>query len=539
MTNGRIISLCIAGLLVLGVVSCRDRSLYSPEISAALAELDKVMLRQDSISAAKEACIDSLRSELRFAGDVRSMYRLCDTLYAEYEKWNVDSAFAYAYKKSELASRTGDALLSADAALDLANSYTLAGMYHDALASIDRVDEAAIKGTAIRHRYNYLRYDIYHSLLLDTHDARMVDEYRRKEAMYLDLCDRTVSGDVIEYYNTKANILIGSGHSQEAIALMESRLSHPALSIPDRAMLNYWIGKAYNAMGEKNDALYYYAVGARYDFLSPVKIYGSPISVTKMCFDAGDLERANRYIMRNYSDALLMGARYRINILSQLLPVVTRAYASKVELQNHQLIEVSAVLLVLLIAISITLFLLYRNRERLNQANFTLTLQAARLEESNNIKDAYLGQFLSMFSEHIDSLERYRSSLRITAKQMDFGAIQQELRSNSFIDAEWEILFDKFDETFLALFPIFPEQLNLLLIPEKRLEAPGRPGKLTNELRIFALIRLGVTDSKRIAMFLRLSLSTVYNYRVKLRNAALGDRSSFEDRVMKIESLLH
>ena len=143
-----------------------------------------------------------------------------------------------------------------------------------------------------------------------------------------------------------------------------------------------------------------------------------------------------------------------------------------------------------------------------------------------------------MFSEHIDSLERFRSNLRVTAKQMDFAAIQKELRSDSFVDEEWKSLFDKFDETFLGLFPGFPEQLNSLLAPDKRLNLPDTPGKLNNELRIFALIRLGVTDSKRIAKFLRLSLPTVYNYRVKLRNASAGDRDTFEDRIKTIGSIV-
>lgn len=533
----RIINLALAGLLVLEAVSCRGRSPYSPEVSTALTELDRVMLRKDSISAAKEAHIDMLRSEFGGTRDAEAEYSLYDALYAEYEKWNVDSAFAYAHRKAELASRTGNARLCADAAIDLANSYTLAGMYHDAIASMNMVDEAAIMDTPMQHRYNYLWYEIYHSLLLDTQDARKAREYEEKEAGYLALCSRTITDDVIEYYNTKANILIGGGQCREAVALMESGLTDPGLSIPDRAMLNYWMAKAYSAMGDERNALFYYAVGARFDFLSPVKIYGAPISVAKKCFEAGDIDRAHRYIMRNFSDALSVGARYRINLIADLLPVVTRTYESKVELRNRQLLGMVAVLLVLLLMLSVTLFLLYRNRNRLHKANFAISMQAALLQESNNIKDAYLGQFLSMFSEHIDSLERYRSTLRVTAKQMDFGAIQQELRSDSFIDAEWELLFKKFDETFLGVFPDFPGQLNLLLEPEKRLAVAGTPGKLTNELRIFALIRLGVSDSNRIARFLRLSLSTVYNYRVKLRNAALGDRDSFEDRVMKIGTI--
>ena len=538
MTGNKVILPGLAALLVFGAVSCRKAPLYDPKVAAALDVLDRVMLQKDSIAAAKEAGIDLLRPTLDDAPDAVSAYRICDALYAEYEKWNVDSAFSYAHRKSELASIAGDAILAADAAIDLANSYMMAGMYHDAIASLDRVDQAAIMETPLQHRYNYLRYDIYHNLLVDTQDARKEREYKEKEIQCLNLCDRTVSGDVIEYYNTKANILIGSGHPEDAISLMKSRLEGPSMSLPGRAMLNYWMAKAYNAMGDESNALYYYAVGARYDFLSPVKVYGSPISTTKMCFEIGDINRANRYVLRNYTDAVSMGARYRINLITERLPLITSTYESRIVIQNRQLRDTTAVLLILILTLGANLFLLNRNRNKLHRANAAISLQTARLEESNKIKDTYLGQFLSMYSEHIDSLERFRSNLRVTAKQMDFGAIQKELRSDSFVDAEWKVLFDKFDETFLGLFPDFPEHLNSLLLPNKRLNLPATAGKLNNELRIFALIRLGVTDSKRIAKFLRLSLPTVYNYRVKLRNASAGDRDTFEDRIKTIGSIV-
>ena len=256
MTGNKVILPGLAAMLVFGAVSCRKAPLYDPKVAAALDELDRVMLQKDSIAAAKEAGIDLLRPTLDDAPDAVSAYRICDALYAEYEKWNVDSAFSYAHRKSELASIAGDAILAADAAIDLANSYMMAGMYHDAIASLDRVDQAAIMETPLQHRYNYLRYDIYHNLLVDTQDARKEREYKEKEIQCLNLCDRTVSGDVIEYYNTKANILIGSGHPEEAISLMKSRLEGPSMSLPGRAMLNYWMAKAYNAMGDESNALY-------------------------------------------------------------------------------------------------------------------------------------------------------------------------------------------------------------------------------------------------------------------------------------------
>ena len=157
-----------------------------------------------------------------------------------------------------------------------------------------------------------------------------------------------------------------------------------------------------------------------------------------------------------------------------------------------------------------------------------------KLKEANDIKESYLGRYLSMFSNHINSLERYRSSLRGVAKSMDLKEIQNALKSDEFIDAERETLFQEFDRSFLGIFPDFVPQLNALLEEDKRIGQNLPEGKLSNELRIFALIRLGVTESAKIAQFLKKSPSTVYNYRVKLRNAAICPHQEFEQRLMEI-----
>ena len=110
----------------------------------------------------------------------------------------------------------------------------------------------------------------------------------------------------------------------------------------------------------------------------------------------------------------------------------------------------------------------------------------------------------------------------------------ENLRSANYTDAVLHDFYTEFDATFLKLFPDFVNQLNAMLQPDKRLKDTSADGILTTELRVMALIRLGINDSTKIARFLRRSLSTIYNYRVKIRNAAAEDRDNFESRVMRI-----
>lgn len=156
-----------------------------------------------------------------------------------------------------------------------------------------------------------------------------------------------------------------------------------------------------------------------------------------------------------------------------------------------------------------------------------------QLSESNHIKEEYIAHFFDLCSTYITKLEDYRKSLNKKAANNQLDDLFKTLKSTAFVDNELEELYKNFDNIFLSLYPTFVEDFNTLLISEEQIVL--KPGELLNtELRIFALIRLGITDSVKIASFLRYSLSTIYNYRTKARNKAAVSRDEFENLVMRI-----
>ena len=134
---------------------------------------------------------------------------------------------------------------------------------------------------------------------------------------------------------------------------------------------------------------------------------------------------------------------------------------------------------------------------------------------------------------YIEKLDSYRKSVGRVFNQGKPDELKRMLKSTDVVDNELKMFYDQFDRTFLSLFPDFVEDFNALLLPQEAI-VPKRPGSLTTELRIFALIRLGIADSDKIARFLRYSLTTIYNYRTKVRNKARGDRNMLETEVLKI-----
>lgn len=507
---------------------------YDTDTESALKSLQRVLFRQKTITDLKEAQIDSLRVLIPGENQAERLYGLYDRLFDEYLQWNSDSALLYAHRKAEIANLLNDLEMKEDAAIDLADRYIISGMYNEALMTISGMESEGMRAPSQNARWMYLKYKIYHGLVQATNDEMLRCEYRPMERKYLLLCKEQLNDSQIEYYNIQANLMLEDKRYQDIVNLMENKLQQPVISNKQKGVLLYWQAKAYNDMGDKSKAFLYYILSAKYDLLCPVREYHSLIRVAQICFQDGEISLAYRLITQCYSDALIADAKIRLLQIGSSLPQILSTYEAQLKRNREIRMRLLYCLFFLLAALSIAVISLKKNHTRLAMANNEINDKLKELQESNTIKDAYLGQFLTMFSEHINSLERYRSELRTTAKQMDLNTLLQELRSDKFIDSEWEYLYDKFDTTFLGLFPDFAIQVNHLLRPEVRINCGLKNGKLNNKLRVCALIRLGVSESEQIAQFLRLSVTTIFNYRVQLRNASAGTRDEFETNLMKI-----
>ena len=524
----------LAACLLLLLPGCRERGGHAPEWETALKELDRSLSREAVISQAHKADLADLKIQFKHASAPHARYRLCDRIFDGYLKYDVDSALRYAHLKDEIAAGTGDAELRMDASLDLAQRYLISGMYHTALEAVKAVDTTAVLSPRRLAIYYQTLNSIYHGMALAAKDPELSERFRAEELLYQQRSRAALTEDMLDYYTVNADIEIENGHPERARQLMTERLADERLSLQDRAIVHYWIAKTYREEGNRENELKHYAISANCDQMAPVKASRSLIRLSRILYDRGDLDRAYSYIVRAYEDATRSDARTALDEINQSLPTIIDSYEKMEKYRQRQLMAFLGITFLFLAMLGATLLLLNRDRKRISRMQQEIQGSVDRLKESNQIKDTYLGRYLSMFSEHIDALERYRSRLRVTAKSKDLDDILRVLKSDAYIDTERKTLYDEFDATFLGVFPDFVNQLNSLLREEGRIGQDLPPGKLSNELRIFALIRLGVTESARIARFLKKSPSTVYNYRVKLRNAAACDRDEFEKKLMEI-----
>lgn len=286
---------------------------------------------------------------------------------------------------------------------------------------------------------------------------------------------------------------------------------------------------------------------------SAVREYISLRKLAVLLYQEGDIDRAYSYLKLCMDDAVFCNARLRILEILQIFPLINDTYQQKAEKQQEQmkwaLVSISLLSIFLLIAI----FYVYKQmkrvaaarhevidaNKRLKELNEELHRYNLQLKEANHIiaensylKEEYIGRYMDQCSVYLEKMDNYRRSLGKIAATGKVDELYKNIKSSKFIEEELKEFYANFDNTFLQLFPTFVEDFNTLLAEGEQIY-PKANERMSTELRIFALIRLGITDSVKIAQFLRYSVTTIYNYRTKVRNKAAGDRDQLEQEVMK------
>ena len=527
-----------------GCCSEKDR-----QIRDTLKELDNVISRQEEIESAKDSYIELIKGRYSETLSPDEKYSIFDELYNEYYNYNIDSAIFYARTKLDIAFDAAEQDLVDDAILDIADRYVMSGMYlaaHDIISEIsaDRLDVLLVP------RYYHIWHSLYTGLEDGCDDPVQKTEYRKLKQQYREQLFSLLGKDDISRLYVMADIYVDEGRADELLDTLNAKFNED-IPIHDKAVLSYIYANISDSYGHDDDATLYFAKSAIFDLITPVHEYKSLYELASKLYDAGDIKRAYRYISRSINDAITANALINIQSINRSLPIISRSYHSQMLHNRRQLSVLSGILGIMAVLLIGAVIVTLREQRKARQAekrtseineelkaiNRKMEEYILLLKESNNIKEIYIGRYIDLCSEYIGRMERYRSMLNRTARTEGFEAVRNALKSSEFIDKELNEFYEQFDATFLQLFPDFIKDLNALLQPDKRIELKTRDGIMTTELRIFALIRLGITDSVKIAEFLRRSVSTVYNYRVKMRNAALNSREDFEKQIMGIGKL--
>lgn len=515
-------------------------ALYRPACSTTridpiLLELDNAVSQRTAIIAQKEQQLLTLKQALGYSDGIGS-YHLAHAIYEQYDSFNTDSALHYARLCSEIAAALPDSVLLQQANILMAKGLAINGLYTTAEEIMLPIADQLYAENANLYYKTCCSLYIWKASFLTLPDEKQ-EAWDHIPSLRENII--ATETDPVWLAQEQAQMYI-----YDAPQLALQILQHVLDSIP--AEHNYvrflanTVGNVYRTLSEPDSALHYYAISAISDIEHGVTEHASLREVALLLYEKGDAASISRaYVYNNacIEDAQFCKARLRTIEIASDMPLILNAYQSNI---NHSRM-LHTIFIVLLSALAVILLLIaiyalqtsrhlrIARREALKAAG-QLRLSNRQLSEQSRIRYTYVTQYMKECSEAIQRLEDYHQNLLRVATHGSPKDMFNAIKSTDVLENTLREFYQNFDETFMGLFPDFIEEINALLQPDKQFAKPEH-NHLSTELRILALIRLGVSSSEDIARFLRCSTKTIHNYRASIRNRALGDRNLLEEQL--------
>ena len=503
-----------------------------------LAPLDSALSHRDVYMHRKESRLDKLRHSLRYTRDGDKRLALYEKMYEEYYTYRFDSAMSYAKREYALAVSLKAPRYTTLALLHRALLLATSGYYSEAEHLFESVDTTRMdRQLWFTYYWTGLWIFSYWSGYSQGNDFVSVydnkrNEYIQRSLVYAD------KGSALWCY-LYAELAYYKDHDVKT-SLRYYRLAERRAPKASRtyASATYGLARCYKELGQMQRYEYWSVRSAISDQLCPLKENLSLQELAMHLFqkDERNAERASRYLYFSLDDAEFYHNKLRILGISEKLPGIMAVYERQLyhskQVRTHQNYLLGVLAVVLLCALVVIL----RQNKKLNKKerevsrqNNLLTQMNQQLTQANSRREKYMRLFMDLCALYIGKLNNYQKLVVRKIKAHQVGELVQRANSTKLADNEAIEFYSRFDKAFLELFPSFVEQFNALLRDGKKVEVSNKGG-LTTELRIYALVRLGVGESVEIATLLSYSPQTIYNYRTAMRKRAINS-DTFEDDV--------
>ena len=525
-------------------------------LDSLLNVLDKTIKEADTYVQIKENKLHELKREARKTAPLSiERYHLNNDIYLEYKAYSSDSALHYLNENLLLARQLNDKERELKIQLELSYLLSSIGMYMEAADILNSIDRQTLPTSLLGYYYTCYEHVYSEAGAAQPRYKMFASRYVKLSHVYRDSMEVTLDSSSATYLWLRETQLREAGNYDEAMEFSDRRLAEASFGTPQYALVAYQRFRLFESMGKKDEHLYYLVLSAISDVRSAIKEQSSLMVLAQELHGKGDLKRAYDYINFSWEISQFYKTRLRSWMNITPLSMINGNYQDIIKQQNRELLIYITCVALLALLLVVALIYIYRQmkalsiakkglqevnerlfslNEELEEVNRHLRSTNLELSESNLIKEAYIARFFKLCSVYVDRLQAYR---KLVNKKLQRGQVAELLKmthlSNDIVTVEVQELYANFDSAFLHLFPNFVESLNELLLPEEQIVL--KPDELLNtELRIFALIRLGIKDSSQIAELLHYSVNTIYNYRSRVKTKARVSRDDFEDLVAKI-----
>jgi hypothetical protein len=510
-----------------------------------LLKLDKMIQNREVYQQKVEKEIADIRRTLDYVEDDKIRFDILGNLFTKYRSFRIDTAMIVAKERLQLAETLKDKKLINQGVMNIADVMNKMGKQENALIMLGKVER-----TEDVKRDTYFYY-LYQTIYLSCYNDA-IDEYDKQFAWqqikaYKDTSITISDPHSSSYITNKCGRLSMSGKWNEAIRLLEDYYGQSREDNSDKARMEYLLAELYLGKKDTLQAKHYLILASMTDIANAKKVYMSLQHLAILLFWEGDIVRAYNYISCSLEDVNFGKARYRVVDIAGYLPIIQGANDARIKADENRVLFFLLILLILTIILVVAFLFIRKKNTRILKVKQSLAEQNLRLremsenlarmneqiQESNHIKEEYIGLLFNICSENIYKQESNRKALLKIANTGSMSDISKTLCGQSSTSEDFKLFIRKFDTIFLSIFPNFVESFNTLLREEEQVQV--KEGELlTPELRIYALIRLGINDNSKIANFLHYSLQTVYNYQMKMRNKAIIPGNNLTIQVQKL-----
>jgi len=504
-----------------------------------LERLDKSLDQRDVFEQERLSRIDKLRQQLNNADSTTQGYELSYSLYNEYKSYCYDSARHYAYDCLDRAraQERPDRVVEAQNAI--AFSLISAGILSEARDVLGSIDHEYLTGQLLSDYYEQ-QGRLWRSMADYVREEPFYTKYITLSNAYLDSLREITPQGTARWWSFTGSLQMRDHKYDDALFSFDKVLQmSDSTDLRIKAMTYAEMAWAYIWKGDEDKAIVKFAQSAIADNESATREITALYHLSRLIYKRGDYERASRYVHQALEDVNFYNSRLRKVEINDILPIIEQDRYDALRSQRNWLFATTALFVLLLAGILWSYWYIHRKNRKLTEARAEIAARAEELQVANNrlmeadkIKTAYIGRSFYSNAEFIEKLEKVYMAIdrKITAKQYD--DLRYTLKQST-LNSERESMYESFDETFLKLFPNFVERFNMLFAEGDR-KMPPNDHSLTSEMRIFALIRLGINDSERIAKFLDYSVHTVNTYKTRIKNRSTAENDKFESLIMQI-----
>lgn len=522
-------------------------------------QLDQAIKQSQYYINQKESRITKIKKQSRQGHTPQQLLTAYYKLYEEYKAYQSDSSIYYIHQAIDLAKRNNMKSDITKLRSLLALQYSTSGAFTEALHVLQSIDKKTLNNSnkkdyyiAFYHVYGELGFSNIHI------DTDLSQEFYNKQNCCRDTLFSILSPNSEDYLMRKEVLLTSQNKLKEALKINDIRLSKCKKGSHEYGIVAYYRYLIYRSLKDEDMVKYWLLQSAICDVKCAINDQASLWILAEILSKEKDVERSYKYINFSWNANKRFCTRIRSWQISPVLGTIDHNYQAELKKAYHRLIF--AIICVSLLVIALALLTFYVNKQKsylskarnelkktntqleelnnkLSSTNGMLKASNDKLNESNGVKEEYIGQFLGACSHYIDKLDKMRLNVNKMLKNKQYNELYSMTKSSEVKEQELEELYANFDKVFLNLFPNFVEDLNGLLKEEYQIHLSS-PNKLSAIVRVFALIRLGIDDSTKIAEFLHYAVNTIYNYRAKLRNGAINDRNEFEKKVRELGTLM-